>query len=426
MPRPGRAALLLVALWGCGPSAQVPVQVMALAPDVTGLFTTTQVQLVTVTDMVALKGSVINLVGGVQVRLDASDPLQANLASETDDQRYAAVVKNTGMDVSATYIDRSGVLWPADFHTWNMVTSYYNFERAYAYFVGVYDGADPAELRNQRVMYWPDVYWNSSSPLVDNALYLALIKSFVLVPPQTFQQIPLAMNIGVIGHEFSHRAFNYKALSDSGDNPAFSAWSGSAFNLLKSIDEGFADFHGYGVTCLEVAGCRPNFLDGSIPDPTLVHARDLSRADACLDANLRNAYLNFQPSQWTSDADMYSLGTLWAASLYQAANQASQLEAMQKALVAAYDDPSPTTPGLRQLVNGNLDTPQNFTAEAVADVLLAHLGAGTELQRLTCSQLLTRLQLSCTLGSGTLCAEIPNCPATAARDASICPTLAAP
>ena len=32
------------------------------------------------------------------------------------------------------------MLWPADFHTWNMVSAYYNFERSYEYFNDIYDG----------------------------------------------------------------------------------------------------------------------------------------------------------------------------------------------------------------------------------------------------------------------------------------------
>ena len=40
----------------------------------------------------------------------------------TDDQRYEVLVKDKGVDVRGHYIDRGGVLWPADFHTWQMVT----------------------------------------------------------------------------------------------------------------------------------------------------------------------------------------------------------------------------------------------------------------------------------------------------------------
>lgn len=420
------AALGLALVAGCGPNPKAPVKVMALVPNAeSGTVTTAQVELTTVTDATALKGSVLSLVGGNTVVVDASDPLQnlnGGIQNQTDDQRYAAIVKNQGMDVRANYIDRAGVLWPADFHTWNMVTTFYNFERAYNYFVTVYDGKDPAELRNLRVMYWPEVRLNSATPLTDNALYLSFIKSFVVVPQATWQLVPVAMNIGVIGHETAHKAFSYKVYQDQGVPAALTTWTGLPFNLLKSIDEGFADFHGFGVTCLEAAGCRPNFLANSIPDERTVSNRNLARTDACMDLPLFTAMKNFTPDNWVRDPSLYKVGGLWAATLYQAANKTGKIGVMQKALIAAYDDESPTKPGLRQLVTGALTDSSKFTPEAVADTILAHV-SDPSLQKSLCSEMLTRLQLACTLGTGVLCSEIPHCPATSSRDTKTCPAI---
>lgn len=415
-----------LSLFGCGPNPPAPVKVMALVPSATNTLEPTQVLLQTITNVTALKGTVAYLVGGASVVVDPNDPLQqvnGGIANQTDDQRYAGIVKNTGLDVTVNYISKGDVLWPADFDSWNMVTAYYNFERSYQYFLGVYDGVDPVELRNQRVMYWPEVHLNSATPLTDNALYLSYIKSFVLVPPDTFQMVPLAMNIGVIGHEFSHRVFSVKVYQDQGIPAPLVTWTTQPFNTLKSIDEGFADFHGFGVTCLETAGCRPSFLSASIADADTLALRDFSRPDACLDATLQSALDSFSPDQWVRDPSMYKYGDLWAAAMYRAGNSLGKLGEMQKALVASYDDGSSTTPGLRQLITGTLNQPINtFTPENVADVILSHV-TDPDLKKQLCSQFLTRLQLKCTTGTGPLCAEIPNCPSTASRDATTCPTL---
>ena len=243
---------LLTFLTSCGPNPKAPVKVMALIPDEAGAFQTTQVELTTVSNVVALKGDVVVMIGGTRVVLDPNDPLQqlnGGIANMTDAQRYEVIVQEKGGDVRAHFVDKSGVLWPGDFHTWNMVTSYYNFERAYLYFNDIYDGVDPKEMRPLRVHYWSDVELNTTKPLTDNILFLSFIKSFVIVPFQTEQLIPLSMNIGVVGHEVAHRAFNFKALSDEGIHPALQSWSLDAFNLLKSLDEGLADFHGFSVTC---------------------------------------------------------------------------------------------------------------------------------------------------------------------------------
>lgn len=419
---------LMVAIAACGPNPLPPVKVMALMPSEAGNFETKEIELTTVQNVVALKGDVVTFVGGTRVVLDPNDPLQnlnGGLANQSDEQRYDVLVKDKGGDVRAHYVDRSGVLWPADFHTWNMVSAYYNYERSYLYFNDIYDGVDPKELRPLRVHYWSDVQLNSPS-LTDNMLYLSFIKSFVVTPFKTNQLIPLPMNIGVVAHEVAHRVFNFKALSDQGIHPALDAWNLEAFNLLKSLDEGLADFHGFSATCNEPAGCRPNFLAISLEDSRTVGFRNVGRTDACMDEPLRTAFQNFPKGQWVAAPEMYKVGNLIAASLYQAGNKTGKLQVLQKALIRAYDDESPTTPGLRQFITKNLQTPAKFTPEAVVDIIAAHV-TDPELKKVLCTEFSTRLQLRC----GTWPCEVDgfpamtNCPATARRE-NTCPTLSQP
>jgi hypothetical protein len=413
---------LLVLISACGPSPKPPVRVMALVPDQAGAFQTTEVQLTTVDNVTTLKGSVVEFVGAASVVLDPNDPLQGNILNMNDDQRYEVLVKDKGVDVRGHYIDRGGVLWPADFHTWQMVSTYYNFEKAYAYWNELYDGVDPKELRPMKVLYWSDVRLNSTTSLTDNALYLSFIKAFTIVPFKNEQLIPLPMNIGVIGHEVAHRVFNFKVLEDKGFPSAITAnnWNQKPFNLLKSLDEGLADFHGFGVTCPEAAGCRSNYLAISLSDERTVRNRDLARTDACMDEATRTAFTNFDKGQWVTAQEMYRVGNLIAASLYQSANKAGKLDVMQRAVLLAYDDESNDTPGLRQLVNRNLNTPQFFTVEAVGNAFASHI-SDPELLRRFCVEYSSRLQTTC---AGRPCPEMPGCNDVAwARDTSICPLL---
>lgn len=420
---------LMVLVSACGPNPKAPVKVMALMPSEAGNFETKEVQLTTVADIVKLKGDVVTFIGSTRVVLDPNDPLQnlnGGIANQTDEQRYEVLVKDKGTDVRGHYVDRSGVLWPADFHTWNMVSAYYNYERAYSYFNDIYDGVDPKELRPLRVHYWSDVQLNSPS-LTDNMLYLSFIKSFVITPFQTNQLIPLPMNIGVVTHEVAHRVFNYKALSDAGIHPALQSWTLDAFNLLKSLDEGLADFHGFSATCGEPAGCRPNFLAISLDDSRTVAFRNVGRTDACMDEQLRTAFRTYPQGAWVAAPEMYKVGNLIAASLYQAGNKTGKLEVLQRALIKAYDDESPTTPGLRQLITNNLQAPAKFTPEAVVDVIAAHV-TDPELKKFVCQEFSVRMQLRC---ASWPCAPdgvnlMPNCPSTARRDSTICPTLPQP
>jgi hypothetical protein len=282
-------------------------------------------------------------------------------------------------------------------------------------------------------MYWTELNLQSAEPVVDNMLYISFIKSFVITPFKNLQLVPLPMNIGVVGHELAHRVFNVKALSNEGISPIFATWNLQPFNLLKSLDEGLADFHGFSVTCDQPAGCRPNFLDVSIENSRTSAFRNVARTDACLDAPLRTSFQSRMPQEWVSSEDMYKVGNIIAASLYQAGNKAGKIEVLQKALIRAYDDESTMTPGLRQLISGNLtgeNAARNFTPEAVVDIIAAHV-TDPQLKRLVCSEFSTRLQLRC--GSWPCRPDgestpdlMPNCPSTASRDNTICPLLPQP
>lgn len=433
MARPFSLLFLTLAATACGPNPKPPVKVMAMVPDESGAFTTTQVELTTIGNMTTLKGDVIQFVGGTRVVLDPNDPVQqinGGIQNMSDDQRYEVLVRDKGGDVRGHYVDRSGVLWPADFHTWNMVSTYYNFERSYKYFANIYDGVDPKELRPMRIHYWSDVYLNSTTALTDNALYLSFIKSFVVVPFKNEQLIPLPMNIGVIGHETAHRVFNYNALSDQGIHPALSTWALTPFNWLKSLDEGLADFHGYSITCGELAGCRPNFLGLSLSDSRTVAFRNVANPSACMDEALRTSFQNTVQNEWIMSPNLYKVGNLVAVSLFQAGNKTGKMEVLQKALITALDDESATTPGIRQLIeankqDGSLAT-RNFTPEAVVDIIAAHI-TDPDLKKQVCTEFSTHMQLRCGQWPCTIdgLPAMTNCPSTARRE-NTCPLLPQP
>lgn len=405
-------ALLVALLVSCGPDPK-PALVWALVPDEDGTLTTRQVELTTVIDLTTLKGTTTDFVGGAAIKVTDEDILP-----DTDEARYASLVRNPGLPVRANYLERDGVLWPSDFHTWNLVTAFYNFERAYLFYASIWGKDEPVELQASRVLYWADV----SIPRVssrDNIFYFSLLKSFVILPFERLQEVPLPMNAGVVGHEMAHRVFNEKVLQGEGLHPAL-LWAAigklGAFNLLKSIDEGFADLFAYGVTCREPSGCHSDYLEPSLPDEQ-VALRDFSRKDLCQTEVDR---LESEGSlTWTDSGKAYQLGSIWAAALFQGAMKAggpSGVVAMQKALLEAEGDTT-RGKGLRALVNeGTQRDADAFTPEAVAEAILFHLPETDRLRSQVCSELLTRLALHCPKDGATPCAEIPSCPLDAAAD----------
>ncbi len=412
----------LATLLACGPNPPAPVKVMAIVPNASGTYETQQVELTTVTNLTAMQGSVVTFVGGTRVTIDPNDPLQASLTDKSDSQLYDILVKEKGADPRGNFINRAEVYWPGDYHTWAMVSTFYNFERSFTYFTDIYDGKKVDELQHQKVLYDTELRINSPDPLTDNALYLSLIKAFVVVPPKNSQLVPLAFNIGVIGHEFAHKVFNVRAFGDVSYAPYLS-WNGSSFNLMRSLDEGLADFHGYSISCKEAAGCQPNFLKASLADATTVTARDLSKNDACLTKELQTALNNFTADQWVRGPELYRYGTLWASALYQAGNKTGKLQVLQKALVNAYSDTTPGTPGLGQLVSANINTPQLVTPEEVANAIVAHV-TDPDLAKTLCKEFSGRLQLKCASFPCTIDGQpaMPACKYAVSRD-STCPVI---
>ncbi len=380
-------------LLACGPNPAAPVKVQALLPSASGTLEPTEVELQTLGNATTLQGDYINFVGTTRVSVSDGDPTQGNLLSLSDEQLYTVIVKDTGLDVRAHYVERSGVLWPADFHTWNMVSAYYNFERAYIYFNDAYPGGDASEILPLRVHYWADVRLNSVEPILDNALYLSFIKSFVLVPISEGQRVPLAMNLGVVTHETAHRVFNVRVLRDTAFPAPLTQWLQLPFNLLKSLDEGLADFHGYAATCYEESRCNPNFLAASIEDTRTTGLRNLARNDACMTEAVETQLIGALQGTWISSPDMYRVGNYFAAGLYQAGEALGQRAVLQRAVLSAYDDDNINNPGLRQLVEKSLIDPSLFTREAVIDVLAGHI-SDTNLRERVCGELMGRLNVT--------------------------------
>lgn len=431
---PAMRALPLVALTlalagACAPNPQAPVKVMAVTASASNAYGPNLVELKTIESITEVRGKVATFIGGARVVVDPNDPLFAlNNGNPTEEQLITILLKDQGGPVRANFItkkDEAGteVLWPADFHTWNMVSSYFLFENSYLYFQQILDGAPSEELLAAKVLYWAsykDRSGGKDEELVDNAAFFSPIKSFVLVPFNALQKVPLAMNQGVIGHEYGHWVFHKKVYAGAAVPPQLTGWVNPAANILRALDEGFADFHGWGITCMAPGpGCKPNFVADSLSSTTEVSARDLSSPTQCMTETLRNAVKTLDNPNFRAQSLDYRLGTLFAAALYQAGNRTGKVQVVQKALLAAYDDSAAATPGFRQQLSLNLNTQGNFTLGLVGNVIVSHI-TDMDLRRVLCGELIDRLQLPCTTST---CKDLmPACPDTTISGTS-CPVL---
>lgn len=394
----------------CAPQTEPPVDVMALVRTAGssggpgGTYQPTRVQLRTLSDVVAMKGSVATLVGGARIDVDPNDPMLGLV--QTDEDLADVFIKSGGRDVRASYVEKDGVLWPSDFHTWNLVSTYFNLEQAFEYFQAL--GASGATLADVRVFYFPEFVLRElgPDPIVDNALYFAPVKSFMVLPFEELQDAPLALNSGVMAHEYAHLVFTRAVYGGAAMPTALFRWSSTLgtrtpqVNVLKSLDEGLADYHAFVASCRTAFGCDSRYLATSFPQAT-TDARDLALPDKCLTSTMQTA-LGTMGTDFSKFGYHYQVGTVIASSLYHAGASPNDWTVIARTALAAYSDPA--DPGIAELVNNNLETPESFTLEAVLDSFLRHTQSDA-LRTKLCGQFMGRLKVSRD--------NLPSCPAQA-------------
>ncbi|MBZ4414184.1 hypothetical protein K8640_38775 [Myxococcus sp. XM-1-1-1] len=408
---------------GCAPDPSAPVKIRALVLSSNGQYIPEEVELKTVSDIVGLSGSVADLHGGARIVLDPNDP---DLDRATTPEAFVnALLKDEGRDVTASYITQGDVLWPADFHTWNMVTTYYNLERAFDYFREV-TNIPVADFKTPpRTYYFPEFRTPATDkdPLRDNALYFSAMDSFFILPFDELQRAPLAINAGVTTHEYAHRVFNQKAYGGNPFPQALGTWSDGGgpspgANILKSMDEGLADLHAYGATCRSKNGCDTRFLSTSFEGQygAVADERDLARSDRCIDENLRDTLLSANLNQFEN---YYRVGTILASALYQAGEATGQRDILLRSIVTAYNDESTTTPGILQLTRQYLSDQTKFTLAVAVTPIITHI-TDLRLKEAVCNEVMDHLQIPRDLLVGT---TNPNlCPPSAAGGTT-CPRL---
>ncbi len=397
------AAALATLAASCAPETQTPVKVRALVRSTNGEYVPQEVELKTVTDIVSLEGQVVRLLGGASIRLDSNDPeLQA---ATTEEALQTAIVKKEGRPVTASYIaDKQGVLWPADFHTWNLVTTYYNFERAYDYFRNVAE-VKGEELPQTTAYYFPDFVLADASdkPQRDNAIFFSPAKAFLVLPFEAIEKAPLAINASILAHEYAHLVFNRRAYGGSAVPEPIGAWTAMSptptpgLNVLKSLDEGLADFHAYGASCQSAFGCSTRVLETSF-EGTTADDRDLSK-NWCMSKDLREQllYSNFS----TFSGREYQVGTILASALYKSARSPADRQVLLRAVAAAYSDTDPAKPGFAQLARKYLGDQPRFTLARAVRAIVQHIPPGNvDLKTTVCTNLSTHLQLPASELSG--------------------------
>ncbi|MBI5508148.1 MAG: hypothetical protein HY903_05290 [Deltaproteobacteria bacterium] len=273
----------------------------AVNPD--GSIALADVVLTTLGDVAAVEGSVATFLGGAVISLDSAAPI-ADRGEARDD-----LVENAGT-VRARFVVDDGVVVAADFDSLLMFSAYAHFERATLHLggLGATLPASPVPVYfNPTLQNGPQLTF----PKSDNAAFFAMTDAFVLLPMRILQEIPFAMNTGVVAHEVSHRVFYYVGwnggLFAAIAAHQYDAGAQQSFNRVKATDEGVADFFAAAITA------DPAFLAKSTPG-SISDARDLS-VTRVLDPRF---IAGLEPQQ-DGQYDPYGPGAVVAAALWRLA-----------------------------------------------------------------------------------------------------------
>ena len=214
------------------------------------------------TDSYALTDVDISTLEDTRKLSGSATVLRAGLALTLDYGKGSVNWDQKDGPVSFTATEQGGVLIPDSFDSLAMASIYYNMELSYLFFCDEM-GIDGATLRRLPTYYKPKIVIkeNEKEPyqMMDNAFYMQISdteRGFFIVPFEIFQWVPIALNTGILTHEYTHYVFD---ILFKDNIPTLDAKSE---NFLRAFNEATADF-------MAVARTEdPDFMAPSIP-PTL-------------------------------------------------------------------------------------------------------------------------------------------------------------
>jgi hypothetical protein len=317
-----RCLLVLALAAGCAEPTQVRI-VERVDPD--GTFYTRDVELPTLASITEVRGDVLELRGGSTLHIAAAAPVDGGAGR-------ARLIQDDATP-SVSWIDAGGVAVATDYDGLAMLSAYAHFERAALFFqsAGVASAAAAVPVYYHPKIPSAEEY---GLPRTDNAAFFHNADAFLILPMSFLEDIPFAMNPGVLAHEYSHRVFYYTAWDGrmfqlltralTVDANATAEW-----NLIRAADEGVADFFG------ALLADDPRFLSHSV-FPELADPRDLSVL-----RGVAAAWAGGVQPQTSGVYDPYALGavlasTLWAFKDIAGANAtAAAVIAAERALASA-------------------------------------------------------------------------------------------
>lgn len=255
-----------------------------------------------------------------------------------------------GAPPSILYTESDGTIIPEDWDSLTLLSYYHHLERAVTYFRDTLGFAPTDEIVPLPSYYRLEFGIDQNVVgATDNAAYAPTAHSFLLFDSFFFQQIPLAMNDGVVTHEFSHALFHRVMNGDERLPIEYREdWGPGPIAHLAGLHEGQADV--FAAMQLD----DPNFFRFSLPanlvDRDMAVERTLSEGQLF---NLNNG-----------ESAPHEIGAVIAAAIWEFSESAGRQRTAELTLQAELD--------MLPELNGSFD---------IGDFLGAFADAGTPTEK---------------------------------------------
>jgi hypothetical protein len=317
--------------------------------------------------------------GAGEIRGGGAISLTGDLG-RTDEEIRRALTPDDVHGLDLRYDLDGGVMRSIDYDTFAVFTIYRELERTREFYAGLGVpesalGPMPAYFRGRiEVFFLPLLASN-------NAAYVPAIDSFMLFNDLfAGNEVPLALNLGVIAHEYGHAVFQHLVWGSRLPPALIENWPFAAVNQLRSLDEGIADL--MGATFTDDA----TFVGRSLAEAA--DDRDLG-APGRASASQVAAAASEEPDSY----DPYPLGTAIARSFWAAGATIGRTE------VAGY------LVRAEQAMAGQVNS--SFLIVQFLEVIARLANSATPAHRLAfCSAFASRLS---PLGTATCCANEAAC-----------------
>lgn len=296
-------------------------------------------EVTTLRQLRTMEGDAVRLLGGAELAEDWDDILlkQPKTVAEVE----AITYRKRPQPVDFSYFVSGGTVHPEDFHSLNMASIYFHFERAQAYFKN-----RGVELPSLPVLYFPtviDVGARTGVPRRDNAYWDFLTRTFAILPfsppdapglPAGWKpELPMGMNPGILAHEYAHAVFSHLVFPAEGVPWLYQRYFETperylaALNHSNAFNEGLADFFGAAIST------DPAFIKASVSyaDDARSLAPSKDRDPRCLTAEMRLDAEGAAGSRF----DPYAIGSVYAEALWRASSYGNKADQVATGLLKA-------------------------------------------------------------------------------------------